>query len=335
MNKYDSLILKIGNEYYIKKGKTESVNDWKVRIIYSLLGRMALASLFDDIDGEMMSITHMKKRISNVFDSYKAMYPELSGCLPKDANNLSDEIYDIYSHTGAFYHMPNRIIASCKTEDNINGMILTRGYELDIRQGVCGLGTYLKPDDALYTQPYKNIFHLEMTHLKDRWLSWTQSAEWKEFKVEGDTEYLRIEPPFSRGYWVNKPNMDRKISILRTGVKGNKLYYLYMVDEDGRLLVSQLPRWLVENYNYRSLANACLFQEGVLPPVTFRYDGDLVFLKFGYLPPPAELYLWKLYTWPTSILELPKDFSRVCTRYVFENIAELLKLQGYKFIEEK
>lgn len=335
MNKYDSLIEKIGNEYYIKKGKNESVNAWKVRVIYSLLGRMALASLFDDNDGEIMSITHMKNRISNVFDSYKEMYPELDGYFPAEAGNLADEIYDIYSHTGAFYHMPNRIVASCKTEDNINGMILTRGYELDIHQGVSGLGTYVKQDDVTYTQSYKNIFHLDMTHLKDRWQFWTQSVEWRNFEVEGDIEYLRMEPPFSCGYWVNKPNQYSKISILRIGFKGNKLYYMYMMDENGRILASPLPVWLVENYNYRSLANACLYHEGVLPPVSFRYDGDLVYFKFGYLPPPAELYLWKLYSWPTSILELPKDFSRFCTRYVFENIAELMKLQGYQFIKEK
>lgn len=335
MNKYDSLIAKIGNEYNIKKGKTELINDWKVRIIYSLLGRMAAASLFDDIDGEIISIIHMKNRISSVFDSYREMYPELS--LPKEADNLADEIYDIFSHTGIFYHMPNRIVAASKTEDIVNNIIFTRGYELSIRQEISGLGTYLKLDDITHTQPYRNIFHLDMTYLKDRWQLWTEDVEWREFKVEGDIEYLRINPPFlcGYGYWVNKPNTDGRISLLRAGFKGNKLYYLYTVNQDRNILVSQLPAWLVENYNYRSLANACLYYKGVLPPVSFRYDGDIVYFKFGYLPPPAELYLWKLYSWPTSILNLPKDFSRICTRCVFDNIVELMKMQGYEFIEEK
>ena len=107
------------------------------------------------------------------------------------------------------------------------------------------------------------------------------------------------------------------------------------MDENKKILVSQLPSWFVENYQYRSLANACLYQEGVLPPIVYRVDGDIVNFKFGYLRPPAELYLWKLYSWPTSVLNLPKDFSRISTRCIFDCIAELMKKQGYEFVEEK
>lgn len=95
-----------------------------------------------------------------------------------------------------------------------------------------------------------------------------------------------------------------------------------------------MPNWIVDNYQYRSLANACLYNAGVLPPITYRVDGDIVNFKFGYLPPPAELYLWKLYSWPTSVLDLPKDFNRVSTKCIFESIAELMKKQGYVFVEE-
>ena len=44
VNKYDNLMIKIGTEFNIKKGKTENINDYKVRLIYSVLGRMAVAS---------------------------------------------------------------------------------------------------------------------------------------------------------------------------------------------------------------------------------------------------------------------------------------------------
>mgnify|MGYP000621117428 CR=1 FL=1 len=60
MNKYDNLMTKIGTEFNIKKGKTESVNDYKVRLIYSVLGRMAVSSFLDDYDNDMPSIVHMK-----------------------------------------------------------------------------------------------------------------------------------------------------------------------------------------------------------------------------------------------------------------------------------
>lgn len=335
MNKYDSLIVKIADEYNIEKGKLEPINNWKMRVIYSLLGRMAIAALFDDIEGDMTSITHMKNRIIDVLESYRKIYPEINGFLPEKLGNLADEIYDIYLHTGVFYHIPNRIVPAKKTEDFINNIIFTRGYELNIQQNISGLGTYMRKDNTSYNASYKNIFHLDMTNLEDRWKFWTENVEWTELNVEGDIEYLRLKPPFTGGYWVNKSNGDGRISLLRTGFKENKLYYLYKEDLDANLFVCQLPTWIVKDYNYRSLANACLYYEGVLPPTTYRYDGDIVYVKFGYLPSPSNLYLWKLYSWPTSFYEFPRDFNRICTRYVFEGIVELMKKQGYEFIEEK
>lgn len=114
MNKYDSLIVKIADEYNIEKGKLEPINNWKMRVIYSLLGRMAIAALFDDIEGDMTSITHMKNRIVDVLESYRKIYPEINGFLPEKLGNLADEIYDIYLHTGVFYHIPNRIVPAKK-----------------------------------------------------------------------------------------------------------------------------------------------------------------------------------------------------------------------------
>ena len=69
--------------------------------------------------------------------------------------------------------------------------------------------------------------------------------------------------------------------------------------------------------------------------IVYRYDGELVYVTFGYLPPPAELYLWKLYTWPTTVMTLPKDFTRVCNREVFEVLKYVMMQQGYIFTEEE
>ena len=93
MNKYDNLMTKIGTEFNIKKGKTESVNDYKVRLIYSVLGRMAVSSFLDDYDNDMPSIVHMKNRVSTVLDSYYKMYPELSALLPEDTEKIANEIF--------------------------------------------------------------------------------------------------------------------------------------------------------------------------------------------------------------------------------------------------
>ena len=333
MNKYNGLLNRAAAEYQITRGKSEDVNQWKIRIIYSVLGKMALASLYDVQEGEEPSVMHMKHRIEQLAAHYKEMYPELGMLMPTDYEELSDEIYNIYLNSGAIYHKPNRVVMAAQTDTCLNGIRFTRGYAIEVKQMMSGLGTYIKVETTTTTGSFLDMFQLDQQTLADHWTLTVKRANWQTFHSELSIEYLRMVPPFKRGYWVDKPDSRGVVSLLRTGFKGSQLYYLYKM-ENGKLMVCQLPQWQVENYAYRSLSNACLFQEGVLPPTIYRYDGDLVYLSFGYLPPPAELYLWKLYTWPTSITSLPKDFNRICMRPVFDEIRSVMQQKGYKFIEE-
>lgn len=334
MNKYNSLLKRASIEYQITQGKSEDVDQWKIRIIYSVLGKMALASLYDVQEGEESSLTHMKRRIEQLAVHYKEMYPELGMLMPPDYEELSDEIYKIYLNTGVIYHKPNHIVMATQTDTCLNGIRLTRGYEIDAKQMMSGLGTYIKTETTAATiGSFLDMYQLNQRTLADCWKLCVKCANWRTFYSELSIEYLRMAPPFKRGYWIDKPDNSGVVSLLRTGFKGSQLYYLYKV-ENGKLMVSQLPQWQVEDYAYRSLSNACLSQGGALPPTKYHYDGDLVYFSFGYLPPPAELYLWKLYTWPTSITSLPKDFNRICMRPVFDEIRSVMQQQGYKFIEE-
>ena len=333
MNKYNGLLNLASTEFQITRGKSEDVNQWKIRIIYSILGKMALASLYDVPEGEESSVIHMKRRIEQLAANYKDMYPEVGMLMPSDYEELSDEIYRTYLNTGIIYHKPNRIVMAAQTDTCLNGIRFTRGYEIDTKQMMSGLGTYIKAETTITTGSFLDMYQLNQQTLAEYWTLCVKCAKWQTFYSELSIEYLRMVPPFTRGYWIDKPDNSGVVSLLRTGFKGSQLYYLYKV-ENGKMRVSQLPQWQVENYAYRSLSNACLLQKGVLPPTKYRYDGNLVYFVFGYLPPPAELYLWKLYTWPTSIASLPKDFSRICMRSVFDEIKSVMQQQGYKFIEE-
>lgn len=333
MNKYNNLLTRASIEYQIIRGKSEDVNQWKIRIIYSVLGKMALASLHDVQEGEESSLIHMKRRIEQLAAHYKEMYPELGILMPIDYEELSDEIYKIYLNTGVIYHKPNRVVMAAQTDTYLNRIRFTRGYEIDAKQMMSGLGTYIKTETTTTTSSFLDMYQLNQQTLADCWNLCVKRANWQIFHSELSIEYLRMIPPFKQGYWIDKPDNRGMVSLLRTGFKGSRLYYLYKV-ENGKLMVSQLPQWQVEDYAYRSLSNACLFQSGALPPTKYRYDGELVYFSFGYLPPPAELYLWKLYTWPTSITSLPKDFNRICMRTVFDEIRSVMQQQGYKFIEE-
>ena len=50
MKKYNGLLAEIAREFHIEQGEAESMERWKARIVYSLLGRMAYASLYDHLE---------------------------------------------------------------------------------------------------------------------------------------------------------------------------------------------------------------------------------------------------------------------------------------------
>ena len=107
MKKYNGLLAEIAREFHIEQGKTESGERWKARIIYSLLGRMAYASLYDHLEEDeelpedkSVSVSHFKRRISTLLDTYLRLYPEIRSTFPPESNELYGEIYDVYLKTG-------------------------------------------------------------------------------------------------------------------------------------------------------------------------------------------------------------------------------------------
>ena len=334
MNKYGKLLSRIADEYAIQRGENESVDKWKVRIIYSLLGQMALASLFDETDEETVSINHMRRRIESVFGSYSVMYPEIKPLMSTDAAELSEEIYSIYSNAGTIYHRPNRVTMAAPSESVSNGVRFIRGHAIEEEHFVSGLGSF-QTCETTENMPSSvtDMFSVDTDTLETRWEQCVGSVIWREAGLEQSIEYLREQEPFSNGYWTDRPNKSGDVSILRSGYRGTELYYLYKYEE-GRMMIGQMPGWRVEDYQYRSLANACLFHKGSLPATKYHYDGPITNITFGYLPPPAELNLWKLYTWPASCFGFPRDFNRICDSRVFEAIKQTLEQQGYPFIEE-
>ena len=94
MNKYNGLLSSVAHKYHICKGERETENDWKIRLVYSICGMMAYASLWDDSEEGPISIVHLKRKVRCMLANYKSMYPELSGSLPYVSEELEDEIAD-------------------------------------------------------------------------------------------------------------------------------------------------------------------------------------------------------------------------------------------------
>lgn len=87
MDKYNGLLSKVSRQYSILRGNQETADEWKTRLVYSICGMMAYASLWDNTE-ESISIEHLSRRISNILGSYKSLYPELLGTLPQNSENL-------------------------------------------------------------------------------------------------------------------------------------------------------------------------------------------------------------------------------------------------------
>ena len=99
MNNNELLLNEIGQKLNIKRGVSEEKELWRQRIIYSAIGIMALVSLWDMEDEEPISITHFKHRIKRQIYAYQELYPEIMQRFMISAEELSQEMYDIYSST--------------------------------------------------------------------------------------------------------------------------------------------------------------------------------------------------------------------------------------------
>lgn len=335
MDKYNKLLLKVASRYNIIKGTEESENDWKARLVYSICGMMAYASLWDESEEETVSIVHLKSKVRSILNSYKSMYSELSQYLPNTAEELEEEIVGLFLKTGVVYQRPYQIASAMKHEEAFGNILFQRGIALDNIAFVSGIGFYAKKSEEIISDGIKSMFGLEQEHLLDLWRSTVAAATWKtDLSLEHNIKYLRLKPPFTRGYWVDKPEINGTISILRVELTGLQLYYLYRY-AGTKLEVSPLPQWQVEEYNYRTLASACLLTYGTLPPIEYEEDGALVYLSMNYLLPPRELNFLKLYSWPQTCTNIPSNFKRKLSKDVFIAIKSILLDAGYKFKEVK
>jgi hypothetical protein len=335
MNKSNQLIYDIAIEYGIDKGNNETNVSFYSRVIYSLLSRMGYASLWDEITDEEMeavSITHFKHRILGLLRAYVDIYPDMNKVF-KDDNQIGDELYQLFVRVGIVYHNNYHSSPSIEKKAIAQNVCFTRGKKLSEKTLISGAGTYVKSNQTIDGyDDVKEMFQLPAERLDDQWKCLVKQAILNVEKNELKMEYMKLTPPFSNGYWTNMPSPNI-VSLARCGNKGNWLYYLYRKRE--RVEFLQLPNWLVEDYEYRTLANGCLMNANMLPPAKYKIDGKITYLSQEYLYPPAELNFLKLYSWPIRYEDFPNDFKRILSTEIFMTIKVIFEAIGYKFVEEK
>lgn len=335
MKRYFALLNNVVQEYNIQQGLQETEFSWQARIIYSLLGQTGYASLWDvQEDLRPSSIVHFKSRIEDVLQSILSMYPEMAVTFSGDHDMLSTEIYNVLTEAGCIYHEPNRITAPIRKRATGNNCAFIRGQAIGEKRWMSGIGCYLPVEKAdIPTGGLSDMFQLQVEPLMDAWQHIISGIKWGKASEDLKLKHLRTEPPFKYGYWTDAPDNSGAIALSRIGDDGNYLYYLYRANENGQL-ISQLPSWMTDGYGYRNLSVACLADRKTLPPTSYHIDGKIVSIHIGYLFPSAELNLIKLYSWPTTYIDLPHDFNRFMSLAVFEDIKEVLETIGYQFKEE-
>lgn len=346
MSRAQELLHTIAGEFHIERGEQESAERWKARVIYSLLGRMAYASLSDHAEeddslpaNESISITHLKRRVQVLMESYLELYPEIQTIFLAGPRDLSDEIYDIYLKTGCIYKAPFEIFRAVPCAAEQSELRFVRGMPLDFRQYVSGLGAYLPQGEAFEGEiacaSVREMFGLMESTLTNFWADLVSRADWRPLHEDEDMEYL-----YHVGSWqrMKNPGKDGGISLARIGQQGGFLYYLCQTN-DGRQHGSQLPQWLVNDafyggISYFAVANACFAAHSCLPAIRYKMDGPIVQVRLEYPLPPAEQYWFKLYSWPLSFSQFSNIYSRIFSLDVFREVRAVLEETGYRFAEE-
>lgn len=342
MRKYDSLIQKIADTFALYQSSTETDGMYKARIVYSLLGRMAYVSLWDTQEdfledeeaNEDVSITHLKRRVQNIHESYLDMYPEIIPYLPRHIpeQDVADEIYSLFQRSGIIYKTPYRLNPSIFVMGEANGLYFVRGNPVNLPLHLSGLGGYTKtPYPTAKQVSLAEMFCLHGYNLQQYWKDTVRHSQWMLFQVEEPMEFLEMKEP-ATSVWSSKPVKNQQPSLMRVGMNGNRLYYLYRY-ENSELYVSPLPAWQTDAMEYISLAAGCLLSANILPSIRYREDGKLVHIHMTYPLPNAEKNMILLYSWPEDLPHFSPS-RRVMNAEVFWAMKDSIEVIGYRFTKE-
>lgn len=332
-----SLLEQIAEEMHIRKGRLEKRDHWKARIIYSAIGRLALASLSDRLDSPLDNISkvHFTSRVKELYHAYLSTYPELTEMFIQNSDFITNIIYNEYESTGYFYHEPYRLRAAIESQSNLQEVQFIRGAGLNSKVRMSGLGMYNLNTTTDSSLRFVDMFQIDQISLMDVVPEILQQAEWRKSDIPEYSEYLCINDDFKYGYWKSKPDSDTNASLMRFGL-GKKEYALYKMKDD-LLQLYMLPKWQYEDRQYFLIANALLYEQGILPPIRYHRDESVVTFKLGYLLPHHEQNILMLYSWPNN-MNCEKPTLQYLTNRdmdsdVFFAVYDVLESLGYDFME--
>ena len=170
MNRQNNLIPIMARRYRIERGTTEPVEQWQMRVIYSVLGQMADASLWDKTeDDQPISVVHFKSRMKDLLESYCGIFNGLRKLFGYDYEKLLEEIYNVQLEGGKIYHSAYRLSPASYSAAVVDDVLFARGMAPDEQQLVSGQGTYLLSSNNKETVPLPEMFQLPDQTLTETW----------------------------------------------------------------------------------------------------------------------------------------------------------------------
>ena len=249
----------IAKELNIGKDKFEKDVEWYRRVVYSAVGRMALATLWNENDKGEISVRSLKRTTYELLKAYESMVPEINSMLDYGECTvmLCDSILSTMESAGFFYHRAEYYRIAKTKHIKMGKVKFCRGIGATESCYMSGLGAYTKATDAdEYDESFLN--NLEKPQFVLQKL--IKSASWRECDFEKEkVEYLKMEEPFKKGYWMGQPNSQFQYSLARTKESETfvQTYYLVKNTSDG-MKVAELPTWISEERNHTLLSTALL-----------------------------------------------------------------------------
>lgn len=331
MSVSQQLIESISKDLRIKRGIGENNADWIARVIYSAIAKNAYCSLWDQQEDDP-SITHFKKRCDEQLISYIRIYPEMRMVISSSeiAKDYVDNIYNLYLKMGFLLHKKNHITNSKRRSSLIDGCCLVRSPGPGEDLFMSGLGYYSLFESTGNDEDIREVFNLSKLSLGEYLDKLQSRLVFRPLESQSDIDFLRLEPPFSRGYW-KKQKDENRLSLLRIGQPGNQIYYLYKAIND-EVLVSQLPEWMVIDGNYRMISWGLLDKYRQASSIDYIISGDLVHVHLNYLLPTNEQLFFELFSWPENFTTL-SSFNRTMDINVFKIMKVEFEKIGFNFLE--
>ena len=222
-------------------------------------------------------------------------------------------------------------------------LCLYRGFSPDERLLMSGLGFYAFQETES-DSTIADMFALQKQPFDEYLDELLAMGEWEPIDWPDNAEFLKLDPPFNKGYWQRLPSKDERISLARYG-EPNKVFVFYRCF-NGEYQQKQIPEWRIRDYfsneagnygEYRRISTALLKRYGTLPAIKVKNQKKITEIHIGYRLPPSEEEFFKLYSWPASYDFpdfAPQVFKRKMTKQIYFLFKHELEAIGYCFVEE-